>query len=1001
MKGYRISLRRLAALGGVLVFGVVWTLPLSLAAGQNKKPAEKPARSKPESGKGRKAESPPARQERPAAPPNGRPELRVVPLTSGQGGQMQIRLQTGPDGKPVAPGADGRSAAPGTGGAVPVAITSPPPAPGGTIMMDFRGSDIGNVLKFFAMATNWQIVPDANLTGPVTIISPKSLTIEQAFQVLQSTLEVRGFSGQLEQRGNTTILKIVPLDRAVQSTTLLSDNGKKLSPEELKNQVITQVIPIDNVDAKALAGELTPLINKGASLVASVGTNALIITDTASNVQRMGELVQMLDKAASNSDIEKFPLRYSDATTVAEALNSLFGRVFSRGRGGQPQGQPGQPQPQPQVGPDGRPIQPPQERGAIVAVPDTRTNSVFVVASKDNMERVRKIIADMDDPQAGALKTRYVQMKYADAVDVADTINSVLSGAGTTRQGGGQQGASFRQRVFGGDGFGGGEQPQQQQTVFSSDPFAKVVANARTNSLIITATEEKMKVIEELIAQLDVEVAVESTTFVIPLKNAQAQDMAYVLSQAFGTAQQQFNPFGGFFGFFGGGFGGRQQRQRIQRRQGQQQRNSGFGRSASIGFAPNGLPYDVSDPDGVHGTLTPNGFVPDDVSSDEPTSRGQFFFNPFGRGGQRETPQFGRGRSGQYVNLLQLRNNVGVTADINSNSLIITTTPDNMRVLQEIIDSLDVVPRQVMIEVIIAEASVDATQKLGFQFDAKGVGKIFGTSINQSGFSNFPLGPAGNVSGNVSTPINPGGQYAIQALNGKFNALVQALTTDTRVRILATPKIFTSNNQEAEILITTNIPYVANQFSGGFSSSVSFDVEQVGIILNVTPRITKDGLVTIDVVATSKELLGFDTVTTGVDTNGRAIIVQNPRTSERTTDTSVSVRDGEIVALGGLMREGKSVTTNKIPLLGDIPLFGHLFRNTTTRTDKTELMLFMVPHVVDGDAQNRALIEQQSKNVRKEFPNLEKQQPAINPDGARSLPERSPDRNRPMEERKP
>ncbi|NLH99787.1 MAG: hypothetical protein GX446_09900, partial [Chthonomonadales bacterium] len=201
---------------------------------------------------------------------------------------------------------------------------------GGTITLDFRGSDIGNVLKFFAMATNWQIVPDANLTGPVTIISPKPLTLDQAFQVLQSTLEVRGFSGQIEKRGDTTILKIVPLDRAVQSTPLLGGPDSGLSPDEIRGQVITQVIPIENVDAASLSRELQPLINKGASMVGSAGTNALVVTDTASNVKRISELVKLLDKAASNNELRMFKLQNSDATDVANAINTLFRQVYTR-----------------------------------------------------------------------------------------------------------------------------------------------------------------------------------------------------------------------------------------------------------------------------------------------------------------------------------------------------------------------------------------------------------------------------------------------------------------------------------------------------------------------------------------------------------------------------------------------------------------------------------------------------------------------------------------------
>jgi general secretion pathway protein D len=923
---------------------------------------------------------------------------------------------TGPDGKPITPG-ENRAAPPGTGGTfttlggpggnAPPSVVGGTPAmpPGGTITMDFRGSDIGNVLKFFAMATNWQIVPDAGLTGPVTIISPKSLTIDQAFEVLQSTLEVRGYSGQLETRGQTTILKIVPLDRAVQSTPLIKKpplvgpDGKiieqpGMTVDDLKNQVVTQVFPLDNVDAGTMSRELQPLINKGASIVGSSGTNALIVTDTASNVDRIGALVDLLDKAASNNKTQMFPLQHADATDVKNVLDNLFRQVYGRGRPGAQPAQPGmQPGMQPQPGQPGQPGMPGgQERGAVVTAADTRTNSVIVVASDDNMKRVEEIIKQLDDPDAIALKTKIVKMKYADAVDVADTINAVLSGSMPTRISGG--GATFQQRVFGGfggpfGGFGGGQQPGATQ---STDPFAKVAANARTNSLIVTATDERMKKIDDLIAQLDVEVPVETTTFVVPLRNAQASDLAYILGQAFGTGggNQGYNPFGGiFFNPFGGNQN-RNQRQPIQRRQG----GSTGGRAALPGMPTRavGAPESSNAPmlsgDGVYGVLTPGGFVPDPSQPEDPVSRQVFFGGGFGQRQQMATPQYGRGSTGSYVNLLQLRQNVGVVADPGSNSLIFTTTPDNMQAIQQIIDSLDIVPRQVMIEVIIAEASLDATQKLGFQFDAKGVGKIFGTSINHGGSSNFPVGSGSTTSTNIANPINPGGQYGVSALNGNFNALVQALETDNKVRILATPRVFTSNNQQATIDITTNIPIVSSSPIIGFGGTTNnYTPLPVGITLNVTPRITKDGLVTIDVYASDSELLGFDTLQTGTDSNGRPLFTQAPRTSERTTDTSVSVRDGEVVALGGLIRDSQSLSTSKVPLLGDIPLLGALFRSTTKINNKTELMIFMIPHVVDGDAQNRAMVKDQAKSILKDVPDLKKQQPMLDPTKDHPLPQ--------------
>ncbi len=921
-------------------------------------------------------QTPPPTQDGKQTPPPTQDGQQTPPPT--QGGQQTPPQQGGDNGASRASRWGNRQG----GTALPTS--------GSAITMDFRGSDIGNVLKFFAMATGWQIVPDAALTGPVTIISPKALTLDQAFQVLQSTLEVRGYSGQIEKRGETTILKIVPLDRAVQSTPLLGGPEGGVTPDTAQGQVITQVIPIENVDAASLSRELQSLINKGASMVGSAGTNALVVTDTATNVKRIAELVKLLDKAASNNELRMFRLSYSDATDVADAINTLFRQVYSRGsgrnQGGMNPGQPGMPPGMPGQ-PGGQPMPTGQERTAIVAVADTRTNSVLVVSSKENMARVEQLINSLDDQEATALVTRIVKMKYANAVDVADTISSVLSEAASARTSRQSSGASFMQRIFGGGGNTGRGQS-------SSDPFAKVVADARTNSLIITATAERSARIDEMIAALDVDVPLETTTFVIPLKNAQAADLEVILGRAFGTgmtgsSSSQFG--GGMFNPFGVQ-NRSNQRQNIQRRQTNNGRTPTGGGMRSGGRAA---------PETIPGSLTPQGFVPDVealVEQEAAEQTRQFFFDQGGRqGGQRGGQQqqqaqlYGRGQSGDFVNLLQFRDNVNIAADPASNSLIVTTTPDTIEELRRIIGQLDMVPQQVMIEVVIAEASVNASQKLGFQFDAQGIGKLFGSSITQKGNSSFPLGSAGSTSANIASPITPGVQYGVAS--EKFTALAQALNSDNRVHILSTPRVFTSNNQQATVSVVTRVPYATSSFTGGLNlgSSVTYDWIDVGITLDVTPRITADGLVTIDVVATASELLGFDTMQSSVDSNGRATSILAPRTSERNTDTSISVRDGEMVALAGLMRDSKNTRVDKIPLLGDIPILGSLFRSTATTTEKTELMIFLVPHVVSGDASARAMTDDVSKRVRKLVPSLDRERSELkqqggHPEGSQTPP---------------
>jgi len=291
-------------------------------------------------------------------------------------------------------------------------------------------------------------------------------------------------------------------------------------------------------------------------------------------------------------------------------------------------GQPGMP-PGMQMQPGGQPMPTGQERGAIVAVADTRTNSVLVVASKENMARVEDLVENLDNDEATALSTKIVKMKFANAVDVANTISSVLSEAASARSSrSGQGGASFMQRVFGFGGGGGG----QQQTASSSDPFAKVVADARTNSLIITAIAERMTRIDEMIAALDVEVPLETTTFVIPLKNAQAADLETILGRAFGTGSTSgsSSQFGGIM-FNPFGTQQRTQRSNIQRRQSTSGSGRTTGRAAPISNGGAGR----AAPDEVRGTLTAQGFIPDEMVGDDGLSdqTRQFVFGQQGMGG--------------------------------------------------------------------------------------------------------------------------------------------------------------------------------------------------------------------------------------------------------------------------------------------------------------------------------------------------------------------------------
>jgi general secretion pathway protein D len=909
--------------------------------------------------------------------------VKIIPIQRRQRGNKGTDAPSVPDA--ATPAATGQGS-----------FTPPASRAGTMVSMDFHNTDISGVLKVFATATQMTIVADPSVTGPVTIVAPKQVPLDEAFRILQSVLSVRGFTA-LQQ---DNVIQIVPFNTAVANTTHVNTqiDGKAL---DSKNQVITQVIPLENVDADAMAKQLQPLINKGASIVGATGSNAVIITDTSSNVQRMIDLVAALDKTSIRAEMAVYQLHHAEASGLADMINNLYGRITTRGKTSAPAaGQPG-------FNPG---AQGPQASGgtpSVYAVPETSTNSLIVVASREIQEQITQtIINRIDDDDSNTLSTKLRKIKYADATTVANTINQVLSDQHGAISPSSNSGSPFSTRAFGGGfggfgGFGGGS--SSQQSVQSTDPFAKVAADTRTNSVLITASPEKMVKVEELIDQLDVNIAVESTTFVIPLKNAQAADVASALNQAFststsGSSNTNFNPF--FSGTIGGG-GNKSGSGAINGHTPIQRRPTTSGRGVGLSSRPPGPPNapDMGTdgdgvtygnggsaiPNGIPGVMTDNGFIPTQNQDASGVTRqgmrfgggggggfgGGFGGGGFGqnnRGGNMTQAMGGTGSNGSFTGLLQLQNNVYAVASPNGDSIIVSTTPNNYEAIKGIVDSLDVVPRQVMIEVIIAEVSLETDQKLGFNLN----NVISGLGGTTTGNANVLLPAAGMATGLTPDSAQQGMQAVISSVN--HSVLLQALGTDDKVKVLATPRVFTSNNQPALIDIAQQVPYITGQTASGIvSTTVSNTVEfaSIGFTLDVTPRITRDGLVTVDVVEDASDLVNYQTLGSG----SNAIIA--PVFNDRYTDTSVTVKDGDTAVIGGLIRDRTSLNINKVPVLSDIPVLGQFFRSREKTRSKVELMIFVTPHVVSTAEQSRKMAEKAGATVISQIAGISEQQPNL------------------------
>ncbi|MBC7702870.1 MAG: type II secretion system secretin GspD [Rhodoferax sp.] len=283
-----------------------------------------------------------------------------------------------------------------------------------------------------------------------------------------------------------------------------------------------------------------------------------------------------------------------------------------------------------------------------------------------------------------------------------------------------------------------------------------------------------------------------------------------------------------------------------------------------------------------------------------------------------------------------------IQADPATNSLIITAVEPQYRQLRAVIDRLDSRRAQVYIESLIVEVNSDKAAEFGIQFQTLlGNRSAIGTNFATGGANIISLaaGIANRTAGTVpSTGINFG---AVNG-NGVLGLLARFLETTGDGNILSTPNLLTLDNEEARIVIGQNVPFPTGSYTntgGGNNGSVNpfttVERKDVGLTLRVKPQISEDGSVKMQIF---QEISNVQASTVG-NVNG-------PTTNKRSIESNVVVGDGSIVVLGGLLQDEFSGSQEKVPVVGDIPVFGNLFKAETRRRQKTNLMVFLRPVVV-------------------------------------------------------
>lgn len=312
---------------------------------------------------------------------------------------------------------------------------------------------------------------------------------------------------------------------------------------------------------------------------------------------------------------------------------------------------------------------------------------------------------------------------------------------------------------------------------------------------------------------------------------------------------------------------------------------------------------------------------------------------------------------------------VTITADKPTNSLIINSNPEDYEIIQQIVRQLDVKRKQVFVEALILELSMDATQRLGASLqgavDVGGDSLVFGTSNLNIGTasSGTPIAigsllPASGTSvptllsqsidgillGGLFNPITVVGPDGTNITVPALSALIDVAKSNTDVNILSAPRLLTSDNEEAEIIVGSNVPIITSRLTdttNPSAQSVSIERKDVALTLRFTPQITEGNLVRLNVL---QEITDLAATSVG-DVNQ-----VGPTLTKRLVRNTVVAENGRTVVLGGLIGNNVQEIINKTPLLGDVPLLGWLFKRKVTTTRKTNLLLFITPHIIrSGD----------------------------------------------------
>ncbi|QDT52965.1 Type II secretion system protein D precursor [Caulifigura coniformis] len=801
---------------------------------------------------------------------------------------------------------------------------------------------------------------DAPSAPPV--VDPNDPVDPDVIDAVQSNVIIEVYEGSIILRGaKKDVDAVTRMIRAIESAAagslpevnlVLLDHADARQLAVIVNQIYTDLATLRNRNGSTNN-------QKQVTAIAVNTPNAVLLLSPQTQFDAALDVVKKLDVPVSpEMQMQVFGLKSAVASQVVEHIETLF--------------------------PSGAENLSP----SALVVADIRTNSVVVMARPRDMRTIDDLVKKLDrDQAASVVRQQRFQLQFAVAQELATFLSTAIQTVlnppiQQTTQGQGQVG----QQAAGGTTQG----PQQLRDskaivleFLSSDgnderliksgllSDVRVIAEPRTNSLLVSAPENSMPLLAELIRVLDVQSPSISEFKVFKLYNADALAAVDLLTQLFSSTNQA-----------AGQQGGVQQGINLQ---GAQDVSSSL---VPVQFAGDARTNSVIASGGTDAMILVEAILAK-LDSENALSRATKVIRLRNTSAAdvelaltnflaqiRELAQLDPERT--TTNQL-LQQEILVASDPATNNLLVSATPRYMDDVERIIAQLDREPDQVMIQAILVEVTLTGNcefgVELGFQDDI-----LFNRSNPTTGLPGFLFN--NNALGNNIAAANPskvGGQglsnfnlgrtsseagfggLVLAASSNAVSVLIRALEANSNAQVLSRPSILAVDNQIAEITVGQLVPRSQGvTFTQLGQAYPQIGDTPVGIILSVIPRITPEGKIIMELIA-NNSALSDQSVPVFVNADGSTI--DSPIINQSRAQTTVKVPDGQTIVVGGMITSTDRHLTRKVPWLGDLPVIGHAFRFDQNVNNRTELIIFLTPRIVRRDLDSEIIKQVEAERL--------------------------------------